>query len=640
MDEYRDQQNCGELLNVLEGVLASVDGLIAIIDKDHRVLISNWKGHPHLKSDDIIHKGHCFEIFKQRTTPCEYCPPMDAFIDGKTRVYEDRNPVDGRFKRIQVTPIFNDQGEVSKVLEYVKDITDQKKAAEILKQSKGQYTGLFDYSNDAIIIHDSGGTILEVNQKALNQFAYTKNDFLKLSVKDILSPQGLEKLDWAIEQAIKTGYVTCEIEFLNKHGRAFPAQLTSNRHEFGNDVIIQSLILDISDRKQIEKQKSELESQLTQALKMEALGRMAAGVVHDLNNLLVPILGYSEMIAQECIEDDSRDHAIKEIHNAGQDAKDIIQQLLAFCRKQPAEFKQLNINHKIRDIKKLLRKTIRENIEIEYNLASEIPSIFADNIQLDQVIINLAVNAQDAMPSGGTLRIETKASNVDEVKYRSTGGPTPGHYVAMEISDSGCGIGDNNISKIFDPFFTTKEKGGGTGLGLSTVYGIVKQHNGHITVKSAPEEGSIFRLYFPAKEGSALEIRKSSKIHLPEHTGSISVLVVEDSDIVRDLTVNILKRHDYKVISAAGPKECLKLLSENTLDFDLLLTDVVMPGMNGIELFCKLREKKTNLKVLFMTGYSEDVLNHQGISIDGYGVLRKPFSVNDLLAKIQSLFAI
>jgi two-component system, cell cycle sensor histidine kinase and response regulator CckA len=376
-----------------------------------------------------------------------------------------------------------------------------------------------------------------------------------------------------------------------------------------------------------------LKNQLHQAQKVESIGRLAGGVAHDLNNLLSPILGYAEMLREDLASEDTKLESVDEILNAGMKARDLVRQLLAFSRKQTLELKRIEINTVLKNFRKLLRRTIREDIEIKYNLEPAPLQVMADVNQMEQVIMNLAVNAADAMPTGGFLTIETARATLDEEYAGMRPGVKPGDYLLLAFSDTGCGMDDYTRENIFEPFFSTKGEQG-TGLGLSTVYGIIKQHNGNIWVYSEPDKRTTFKVYLPLA-GDADVPSKALTKPTKNLKGSECVLLVEDNDQVRHLANAILNRQGYRVILAKGGDEAIKALEQHDCPLHLLLTDVVMPGMNGKVLFEKIRKSYPDIKVLYMSGYTTNVIAHSGILDEGVQFIQKPFTVKGLAEKIR-----
>jgi signal transduction histidine kinase/DNA-binding response OmpR family regulator len=391
---------------------------------------------------------------------------------------------------------------------------------------------------------------------------------------------------------------------------------------------------EITERKKTERALHAYQEQIRQTQKMEAVGRLAGGVAHDFNNLLIPIIGYGELLLEEFCSNDTACRSIEEIIRAGNSAKALVHQLLAFGRKQPLDVKSLQINEVIKELKGLLQRTIREDIQFRMDLAPDLPCIKGDAGQLEQILINLAVNAQDAMPGGGMLTIETTEVIIDDACTNACA--APGSYVMMAVSDTGHGMTPEIQAQIFEPFFTTKERDKGTGLGLSTVYGIVKQHGGYIWVYSEPDKGTTFNIYLPTTTGAAA-LDKKSRAEDRDINGTETILVVEDDDAVRNLVVSILKRYGYKVLPAAGGVEGLEIMEGYSEPLHLLLTDIVMPQINGVALFKKAVQKNPGLRVLYMSGYTDDVILQSGAVAQGAPFIQKPFALLDVVFKIREI---
>jgi signal transduction histidine kinase/ActR/RegA family two-component response regulator len=393
---------------------------------------------------------------------------------------------------------------------------------------------------------------------------------------------------------------------------------------------------EITERKKTERALDAYQERIRQAQKMEAVGRLAGGVAHDFNNLLIPVIGYSELLLEEFRSNDAARRSLEEIVKAGNSAKALVHQLLAFGRKQPLDIKVLQINEVIKNLKGLLQRTIREDIQFRTLLAPDLPCIKGDAGQLEQILINLAVNAQDAMPGGGMLSIETANAIIDEAFATGYRGATPGRYVMLAVSDNGHGMTPEIQAQIFEPFFTTKERDKGTGLGLSTVYGIVKQHGGNIWVYSEPDKGTTFKIYLPTTTVTAVPVPKN-RPERREINGAETIVVVEDDAGVRDLVVNILKRYGYTVFDAAGGLEGLEIMEAHHGPLHLLLTDIVMPQINGVALYEKAAQISPGLKVLYMSGYTGDVILRSGAVAQGAPFIQKPFALMDLVFKIREI---
>ncbi len=381
-------------------------------------------------------------------------------------------------------------------------------------------------------------------------------------------------------------------------------------------------------------EKIKLEQQLLQVQKMESIGRLAAGIAHDFNNVLSVIIGYSDLLLATIPADDPIRDKIKRIHESGSQAATLTRQLLAFSRKQVLEKKVVSINSIIQNFLKILGKIVGEDIVITTNLAEESCTVEADPAQIEQVIMNLIVNARDAMPNGGEIIIETAEVHLDQQYIDKHHEVKPGKYVLMAISDTGEGMDEDVMSKIFDPFFTTKEYGKGTGLGLATVYGIVKQHEGYIYVYSEKGRGTTFKIYLPASK-KALEEDGNKSTSKALLKGSETILIVDDNASIRQLIVETLKPLGYNCLEAASGEDAISVIRKYSGKIHLLLTDVVMPGMSGRELAEKIRKERPDVKVIFMSGYTEDIIAHHGVLEKGINYISKPLTPVTLTKKIR-----
>jgi len=378
-----------------------------------------------------------------------------------------------------------------------------------------------------------------------------------------------------------------------------------------------------------------LEEQFQQAQKMEAIGRLAGGVAHDFNNLLTVILGYCELLLADCKPGDPHQADIAEIQKAGERAGGLTRQLLAFSRKQIIEPTVLDLNEVVGNLRPMLGRLIGEDVNVPANLRSELAPITADRGQVEQIVMNLAVNARDAMPNGGTLTIETANVELDEHYARMHRGVKPGPYVALTVTDTGTGMTPEVQARLFEPFFTTKEPGKGTGLGMATVYGIVTRCGGSIGVYSEVGRGTSFNLYFPRANAAEMIVEAAAPA-APPRAGTQTVLVVEDQEGVRELAKRLLERRGYTALVAADASEALRLFEQNP-SIDVLLTDVVMPGASGPDLTKQLMEQRPALKVIYMSGYTEDAIVHHGILKPGIAFLHKPFTSETLGRKISDV---
>jgi signal transduction histidine kinase len=398
----------------------------------------------------------------------------------------------------------------------------------------------------------------------------------------------------------------------------------------------EGFVHDVTQRKRGEEEKRRLEEQLTQAQKMEAVGQLAGGIAHDFNNLLTAISGYSELLLSELPPEDLRRSHAEEIRKAGERAASLTQQLLAFSRRQVLEPKILDVNTVVSDIERMLRRLIGEHIDLKARKAADLWKVRADPGQIEQAILNLVLNARDAMPSGGTLAIETSNADLDEAFSLSHVPTPPGPYVCVAVTDTGIGISDEIKARLFEPFFTTKERGKGTGLGLSTTYGIVKQSGGYLWCDSEVGRGTTFRVFLPRVEEPVSQVAER-KAPAPLHPGDETVLLVEDEPEVRSLVQRILKTQGYTVVTAANPDEAVAVAREFKGTIQLMVTDVVMPGMSGLQLAERLQPTRPAMRVLFVSGYTDDAMGPQGILEPGRAFLQKPFTPVALARKVREI---
>jgi signal transduction histidine kinase len=408
----------------------------------------------------------------------------------------------------------------------------------------------------------------------------------------------------------------------------------------GNEIstLVHAFNLMVDTIKEHLSKRTKAEEQLRQSQKMEAIGKLAGGVAHDFNNLLSVITGYSELLLNRLGRGSPGIREIEEIHKAGERAAALTQQLLAFSRRQVLMPKILQLNELVSSLGKMLRRLIGENIELATILDPDLRPVRADPVQIDQILINLAVNARDAMPRGGKLSLSTRNVALDAPLGEANWNVPVGMYVTLEIADTGCGMDPETMSRIFEPFFTTKEQGKGTGLGLATVYGIVKQSGGYIRVRSEPGSGTTFTVYLPAAEG----------VELPEEPGDAgeenlagreTILVVEDEEMVRTLVCDTLREFGYDILEAPGGEEAVAVSLRHEETIDLLITDVVMPRMNGLELARRIKASRPGIPVLFMSGYSEEGVMHLGVIGPGEAFLQKPITPSRLSAKVREVLS-
>lgn len=518
---------------------------------------------------------------------------------------------------------------------------DRERVEKELRISKQLLRDVMDIVPAYLCAKDMDGRFLLVNRKLTDFYGTTVEEMTGMLHSDVCEDEDeLRSMladDWEVVERGKPKLIPEEtmerpdgsIAILKTYKIPFMAR---------EDPAVLIVSSDITEQKRAEAERKKLEEQFQQAQKLESVGRLAGGVAHDLNNLLSPVLGYGEMLLEDLNGDEQRKALVMHIVQAAERAKDIVHQLLAFSRKQTLEFRTIDLNMVLNRFEKLLRRTIREDIHIEIIADSRRPYVKGDVGQLEQVIMNLAVNAQDAMPDGGVLTFETSLVETDESHVACHKDIDPGQYAVLRVSDTGHGIDAETSEHIFEPFYSTKGEQG-TGLGLSTVYGIVKQHGGYIRVNSKAGKGTTFRICMPASKEPESEI-KFETIETSDLKGSETILLVEDNDGVRALTHMLLNRKGYSVLVAENGQKALDIIDQHEGPVHLLLTDVVMPGMNGKELFNRISDRHPEIKVLYMSGYTNDVIACRGVLNEDECFIPKPFSLEGIARKIREALEI
>jgi two-component system, cell cycle sensor histidine kinase and response regulator CckA len=517
------------------------------------------------------------------------------------------------------------------------EVSAHEKNEKGLQIQKAYLEQLLECAPEGILLADKNHRIIRTNAQFTRLFGYPPEETIGRIADDLIAPP--QKFNEASDITLRVGRgepIRVETARRRKDGRLVFVELMAAPVWVGDEHVADYVSYrDITERKRSEKEMADLQEQLRQSQKMEGLGRLAGGIAHDFNNLLTVIKGYADLSLLHLKEGDALWSNIKEIDRASERAKDLTRQLLAFGRRQILQVKVLDLNSLVLDLEKMLRRILGEDIQLLTTLAEDLGRVRVDPGEIEQVIMNLAVNARDAMSSGGRLTIETTNVELDEDYARVHVGVTPGPYVMLSVSDTGVGMSREVQEKAFEPFFTTKETGKGTGLGLSTVYGIVKQSGGNIWIESEPGKGTTFKIYLPKVEGALDPLhRRGDSASLRE--GTEVVLLVEDETPVLDLVARFLRHQGYAVLEAADGEQALRIAEAHGKErIHLLLTDVVMPKMSGRELADRLKSLRPDLKVLFISGYTDNAIVRHGVLDAGVNFLQKPFSVAALGQKIR-----
>ena len=541
--------------------------------------------------------------------------------DGTWRVLESRASV-----------IRSRSGEPERLVIVNRDITERKGAEESLRLSESGFRSMVEDAPYGIYRANIDGKLLRANPALQKILGYEKlEELLNVSLpKDIFrNPSDFNGLKELLEGASE--FKDVEVELKRRDGAPITVRCTGRRvkEEYQGKACFDVFAEDVTERRILERQ-------LRMAGKMEAVGRLSGGIAHDFNNLLGVIIGYSQVLKRRLDSGSDLLDPVVEIEKAGQRATALTRQLLAFSRQQILTPSILNVNELVLDMAKMLPRLLGEDIAISTSLSPELGMVKADQGQIEQVIMNLAVNARDAMPEGGKLRIETANVELDQAYAWQHAGAKPGHYVMLAVIDSGVGIDPDTLSHIFEPFFTTKEVGKGTGLGLATVYGVVKQSGGYIWVDSKPGQGASFQIFLPRVAEPATQITATEPL-TEAKGGSETILLVEDSEPLRKLTQSLLESHGFRVLVAQDGDEAMRVETQHSGKIDLLLTDVVMPGINGRILAEKLLPKQPGMRVLYISGYTDSFVGRHGVLEQGMVLLHKPFTEEVLIRKVRDI---
>jgi len=619
--------------NKLQLLLNTMIDYCYIVSKDHKIEFMNKA----LKDKFGDQTGRiCYKAFFGLESPCPWSK-LENVTDGETVRWEHYLPKLEGFFEIIDTPLINQDGTVSK-LGLWRDITDRKQAEDALRESEEKYRLLFNKSNDSVLVYQLTKDhmpihFIDVNEVVCKKLGYTREELLKLTPLDITSPKYHDLLPSIIGKLREGKSSLFESIHITKDGREIPVHVNPNMFEFHGEPTVLCVARDISERKQAEKGKQQLEAQLQRAQKMKAIGTLAGGVAHDFNNLLMGIHGrISLMLMNKDSSHPDFEH-LQGIEESVKSAADLTKQLLGFARGGKYELKPTDINELIKKSSQMFGRTKKE-IKIHRKYQKDVWIVEADQGQIEQILMNLYVNAWQAMPGGGDLYVQTKNVTLDE-DYVKPFEIESGRYVKISVTDTGVGMDEATQRRIFDPFFTTKEIGRGTGLGLASTYGIIKNHSGFINVYSKKGEGATFNIYLPASESEVSG--QKSEISKDVRHGHETLLLVDDEEMIIEVVKELLDALGYKVLIAKGGKKAVELHEKNKDQIDMVILDMIMPDMSGGDTYDRLKEINPEIKVLLSSGYS---INGQATEIlergcDGF--IQKPFSMKQLSRKIREI---
>ena len=540
-------------------------------------------------------------------------------------------------KVLEVNRFLEDRVQ-ERTAELKKEVNERKRAEEELRSYAQRLTMHVRNTPLGVIEWDQDFRVVEWNIAAEKIFEYTREEALGKKAYDLILPENeLEHIENVWRQLLsQTGGIRSVNTNRTKSGQIRICEWynTSLTGPNGSVIGVGSLLEDITERQQTEQEKQRLEAQLLQAQKMEAIGELAGGVAHDFNNLLQSISGYTQLLLIDCIRKQEDCSRLRGIEQASMKAADLIRQLLTFSRKVESHLLPLNLNRVIMQMQEILERTIPKMIAFEYHLDPELEHIDGDATQVEQIIMNLAINAMHAMPEGGRIIIDTANVQLDEDYCRNHLGSQAGPYVTLSVCDNGIGMDQETLTRIYEPFFTTKGIGSGTGLGLSIVYGVVKSHRAHIQCYSEPGKGTRFQIFFPAKVGTvAAEQDQPAEEKIP--TGTETILLIDDDEAIRDIGTQILENNGYTVMNAGSGEEGLRLFEEQQKKIDLVILDLNMPGMGGYKCMQALKAVNPDIRILIASGYAPRGDIHKALEEGACGYIVKPFQLIDFLKKVR-----
>jgi two-component system cell cycle sensor histidine kinase/response regulator CckA len=546
----------------------------------------------------------------------------------------DQPCADGSLKHVEITASYirDASGRPVEILGVSRDATARVKADQALRESEARFRTLIERSTDMIVLLDAEARVTFFSPSATESLGWAPGDLLGTGFLELVHPGDLDGASGTLRRLLAEGGATARLALRIQHKTGGWRSIDGPCRNLLADPAVRALVLNTRDVTE----QLQLEAQYRQAQKLESVGRLAGGIAHDFNNLLTVILSSSEVLKQDraagiAVDDED----IEQIHAAGERARDLTRQLLAFARKQVIAPTSLDLNAVVRGSEKLLHRVLGEDVRLVVNADPELWPSMCDAGQIEQVLVNLAVNARDAMPGGGALTVETRNVEVDDAEAVRDSDRRQGSWVRLIVRDTGLGMSPEAMAHLFEPFFTTKERGKGTGLGLATVHGIVAQSGGHIHVESQPGRGTTFEICLPRSDVPPVEVGRAPPAESVRR--SETILLVEDDPQVRGVTTRALAGNGYRVIPAASGEEALAIASQPGERLDMVVTDVVMPGMTGREVVDELRRRFPALPALFVSGYTQDFIVQRGVLDSGLEFLPKPFTPSTLLARVRTM---
>jgi two-component system, cell cycle sensor histidine kinase and response regulator CckA len=644
ISDITDRKQVDEQTRFQADIIENSPVIAAYHDKDLNIV---WVNRAYQKATGLsleeVRGTKCYHVWNL-SEPCRGCPVITAIETGESAANEltpdnqDHWPETQGYWLSQAAPVRDEQGTVIGALEFAIDITERKMAEEKLSVNVEKYRSLMEQSADMMYLHDLQGNILEVNQAAVSATGYLKEELLNMSAFDLHPVQSTREDIIRQWKQWEPGYsMTIEYVHIRKDGGQIPMEVTPCKVSFGGKEYIMAFVRDIAERKRAREEQEKLQAQLLQAQKMESIGILAGGIAHDFNNLLHAMGGNLELLLKDKPEDHPDVKRLKTIEKSVIRSAQLIRQLLTFSRKAEPCKQSLDLDQEIVDAARVLERSIPKMVKIEFYPGEDIRLVNADPVQIEQVLLNLGVNAADAMPEGGKLIIETRNIDLDEKFFRTHPEMKFGPYVLLTVLDTGCGIDRNTLEHIFEPFFTTKEMGKGTGLGLTSTYGIIKAHEGHISCYSEVGQGTTFNIYLPAAKQEQTDHAEAEPQEPDSLEGTETILIVDDDDEIRDLTRELMEDNGYQVLSAASGEKALEIFKQKPDDIDLVLMDLNMPGMGGRKCTTEMISIEPSVKVLVASGYSAVGHGREALEFGARDFISKPFQMREILAKIRKV---
>ena len=627
---------------LLQTILDGITDIIALQMPDHTIIAYNQAGYDFLNLSPQEAEGRkCYELLG-RVMQCDDCATSVSIRSGRPETVEKFIPELGRWFQVRAIPVFDNGDRLAMVVEQLHDIDDRKKAEIALVENEKRYRTLVENSLQGVVVsREDPARVMFANHRMFDIIGYTPEELTALTsdqIFELIHPDdrddfftGFQQSSAGLDESRRRAY-----RIIHKNGLVKWVEVFSAQINYGGQPAAQTVLLDVTERKIAEEEQHKLEQDLRQAQKMEAVGTLAGGIAHDFNNLLQAINGYAQIMLMDQDPERQEYKNLKAILDAGDRAAQLVRQMLLFSRKIEADRRPVDINHEIELARKLLERAIPKMVRIEMNPGENLWSVMADPIQLEQVLLNLGSNAADAMPDGGRLVIDTRNITIDEHRPQELFGLVPGRYVLVTVSDTGCGMSDEELERIFEPFYTTKEVGKGTGLGLASVYGIVKSHGGFIHCYSEVGQGTVFKIYFPALSESADQPDKDKASKIPIG-GTETILLVDDEAAVRNFAGTLLAKFGYRVLYASSGEEALDRYDGRRNQIDLVILDISMPGMGGHKCLREILKLDPSAKIVVSSGYSINGPLKETLRSGAAGFVGKPYQMNEMLKTIRRI---